>query len=49
MAHTPNDHKVVRARQQTQKFTQHSAANAQQQPTDDGNKKREKITQILFH
>ena len=33
----------------TQKFTQHSAENAQHQPTDDGNKKREKIQQILFH
>ena len=27
----------------------YSAANAQHQPTDDGNKKREKIQQILFH
>ena len=29
MAHNPRDHKVVRARQRTQKFTQHSTANAQ--------------------
>ena len=49
MAHNPSDHKVVRAKQRTQKFTQHSAGNAQHQPTDDGNKKRENIQQILSH
>ena len=49
IAHNPSDHEVVRAKQRTQKITQHSAANAQHQPKDDGNKKREKIQQILFH
>ena len=42
VAHKPSDHEVVRAKQRTQKCTQHSVANAQHWKIDDGNKREKR-------